>query len=356
MKQYSTTSTVLNLLDWVNLSSSSYYYKQKLSRRGVKPSTHTLKKDGILVSNEVVVEDIKQALSREFCCYGYQNITSDLKDMDYIINHKKVYRLMDENNLLLGKVIRTNGKRTFVKQRKIDAVYPMECLCLDIKYVWITGEKRNYYLLTVLDVYTRYALEQIFQSSIRKADVINVFKRINQQYGIKGVTIRNDNGSQFIANDVKQFLNSMEAKQEFTHIATPQENSYIEAFHSIVQREVIDRYEFTSFYDAKTTLSTHRQWYNHQRKHGQLRRITPKQKWDQYQNANFTSSGEAETSNAGEQLVRNNPMNENDCGECCAPPSINKQSFLFQLPKKTQLLKEEIDLNSSNSSLQFIGG
>lgn len=356
MKQYSTTSTVLSLLDWVNLSSSSYYYKQKLSRRGVKPSTHTLKKDGELVSNEVVVEDIKQALSREFCCYGYQNITSDLKDMDYIINHKKVYRLMDENNLLLGKVIRTNGKRTFVKQRKIDAAYPMECLCLDIKYVWVTGEKRNYYLLTVLDVYTRYALEQIFQSSIRKADVINVFRRINQQYGIKGVTIRNDNGSQFIANDVKQFLNSMEAKQEFTHIATPQENSYIEAFHSIVQREVIDRYEFTSFYDAKTTLSTHRQWYNHQRKHGQLKRITPKQKWDQYQNANFTSSGEAETSNAGEQLVRNNLMNGNDYGEYCAPPSINKQSFLFQLPKKTQLLKEEIDLNSSNSSLQFIGG
>ena len=36
--------------------------------------------------------------------------------------------------------------------------------------------------------------------------------------------VRNDNGSQFIANDVKQFLSSAEAKQEFTHIATPQEN------------------------------------------------------------------------------------------------------------------------------------
>jgi len=154
---------------------------------------------------------------------------------------------MDENNLLLGKIIRSNGKRVFVKHRKIEARYPMEYLCLDIKYVWVQGDKRNYYLLTVLDVYTRNVVEQIFQASIRKADVINVFRRINLQYGIKGVTIRNDNGSQFIANDVKQFLSSAEAIQEFTHIATPEENAYIEAFHSIVQREVIDRHEFMSY-------------------------------------------------------------------------------------------------------------
>jgi putative transposase len=65
-------------------------------------------------------------------------------------------------------------------------------------------------------------------------DVINAFGRIGQQYGIKGVTIINDNGSQFITNRVKQYLRSAEANQEFTHVATPEENSYIEAFHSIV--------------------------------------------------------------------------------------------------------------------------
>lgn len=357
MKHYSTRSKVLDLLTWVDLPSSSYYYKPGQGRRGVKPSTHTPKKDGELVSNEVVVQDIKRALGREFCCYGYHNITSDLRDMNYIINHKKVYRLMDESNLLLGKIIRTNGKRTFVKHRKIEAAYPMEHLCLDIKYVWVAGEKRNYYLLTVLDVCTRYALEQIFQASIRKADVINVFRRINMQYGIKGVTIRNDNGSQFIANDVKLFLNSAEAKQEFTHIATPQENAYIEAFHSIVQREVIDRFEFTSFYDAKITLAGHRDWYNNHRKHGQLRRITPKQKWDQYQNANFAPSGKAETSAAGEQLVRNSLMNEDNPSRAVAKtaPHLQKLS-LFPMPQKTQSQKEEIDLNSLNDSLQFIGG
>ena len=157
----------------------------------------------------------------------------------------------------------------------------MEYLCLDIKYVWVAGESRNYFLLTVLDVFTRVAIEQIFQKSIRKMDVINIFRRINNAFGIKGVTVRNDNGSQFIANDVKQFLRTAEANQEFTHIATPEENAYIEAFHSIVQREVIDRFEFQGFYEAKLTLQAHRDWYNNRRRHAALGTV-PVKKWNCY--------------------------------------------------------------------------
>jgi transposase InsO family protein len=106
-------------------------------------------------------------------------------------------------------------------------------------------------------------------------DVIDLFRRIDVEHGIKGVTVRNDNGSQFIANDVKQFLKTAEARQEFTHIATPEENAYIEAFHSIVEREVIQRFEFSSYYDAKKTFEAHLKWYNYTRKHSQLGKITP---------------------------------------------------------------------------------
>lgn len=132
---------------------------------------------------------------------------------------------MDEQNLLLGKVIRTSGKRKSVQHRKITASYPMEYLCLDIKYIYVHADRRNYCLLTILDVFYRKMVDQIFQKSIRQMDVINAFRRIQQEYGIKGVTIRNDNGSQFIANSVKLYLRAAEANQEFTHIATPEENA-----------------------------------------------------------------------------------------------------------------------------------
>jgi len=306
------------LCRWANLPSSVFYYSPGKGKRGAKPSTHTRTKDGLLVSNEQVLNDIRTSLGREFCCYGYHNITDDLRGMNYVINHKKVYRLMDENNLLLGKVIRANGKREFVKFRKIAASYPMEYICLDIKYVWVEGEKRNCYLLTIIDVYSRKVIDQIFQRSIRKIDVINMFRRLNSIYGIKGVIIRNDNGSQFIANDVKQYLRSVEAKQEFTHVATPEENSYIEAFHSIIDREVIQRYVFTDFLDAKLTFEAHREWYNHSRKHGAIGRITPQKKWDEYEKKKalvgimFALLDKAEAGNAGEQPARNNPSNEND--------------------------------------------
>ncbi len=71
------------------------------------------------------------------------------------------------------------------------------------------------------------------------------------EYRIAGFTIRNDNGSQFIAKMVREFLIEKGAIQEFTHVATPEENSYIETFHSIVQREEVDRFEFEFFHHAK---------------------------------------------------------------------------------------------------------
>ena len=281
VQSHESITTLENLLSWVDLSKSSFYYKSSDGKRGAKPSVCTFRQDGTRVDDTLVIEEIKGILSQEFCCYGYHNITDELREMGYIINHKKVYRLMKEQNLLLGKVISTSGKRQFVKHRKIEAIRPMEYLCLDIKYVWVAGESRNYYLLTVLDVFTRIAIEQIFQKSIRKMDVINIFRRINSAFGIKGVTVRNDNGSQFIANDVKQFLRTAEANQEFTHIATPEENAYIEAFHSIVQREVIDRFEFQGFYEAKLTLQAHRDWYNNRRRHASLGTV-PVKKWNGY--------------------------------------------------------------------------
>src|SRR5690606_9537065 len=74
---------------------------------------------------------------------------------------------------------------------------------------------------------------------------------LDLRFGLKGVIIRNDNGSQFIAHRVRQTLMEMEARQEFTHVATPEENAYIEAFHSIQQRELMDRFVFSGFYDAR---------------------------------------------------------------------------------------------------------
>jgi transposase InsO family protein len=361
LEKYQDKAPVKDLCNWIMIPRSSYYYKPSERKRGSKPSIETSKKDGSIVLNTEVVDKIRAILSGEFVCYGYQKITKQLKREEFIINHKKVYRLMDQSSLLLGKAIRTNGKRQWVKHRKIKAVKPMEYLCLDIKYLWVHGEKRFYYLLTILDVYSRKILEWILQKSVRKIDVINLFRRINLQYGIKGVNVRNDNGSQFIAHDVRQFLRAAEANQEFTHVATPEENAYIEAYHSILETEVVKRFEFESYYEAKLTIETYVDFYNNRRIHGGIDFKTPAQKWNDFEEkeiTNFIESGEAESGNAGEQPARNNLTNGDDTeGEIKPPPSYpENESSLFHIPENTRNQNHNLNSNLFEKTVQTIGG
>lgn len=348
-----------NLCRWADVPKSSLYYQSHPGPGGIKPSTHTIRAGSGLVENSMVTDQIRAILSNDYCVYGYRKMTKELQDMDYHINHKKVYRLMKENRLLSGNRIKTQGKRKWVKHRRIEAKRPMEYLCLDIKYIWVQGEKRWYYQLAIMDVFSRRILCWIFQPSVRQTDVIALMRWLDLRYGLKGVIIRNDNGSQFIANKVREALQLLEAKQEFTHVATPEENAYIEAFHSIEQKELIDRYCFESFYDAKQHIEKYMHWYNWKRKHGAIGLITPMKKWESYYSQilhTFVLSGQAEADNAGEQPARNNPDNEDDWQEMVKIVSCHSKSSLLPMPQKTQSQEQEIGLNYFKKIVQFIGG
>jgi transposase InsO family protein len=275
-----TSLSVVELCRWTGLKRSTYYYRPKDGKPGAKASTYTMGRDGELVSNNWIVEEIRAILKGEFADYGYA-ITTEILRRAYVINRKKVYRLMDENKLLLDKPFKSCTPRTFIKLRCIEASRPMEHLSMDIKYVWVAGEKRNYYLLSIIDVYSKRLLQSMLKRSIRKSDVVDLLKKLNDRNAIKGVTIRNDNGPQFIAHQVRNFIRLAEVSQEFSHPATPEDNSYIEAFHSILERAVIQRFEFASFYEARTTIDRFIDVYNSYRPHRSVGMLTPNQKWDQ---------------------------------------------------------------------------
>lgn len=271
------------MITWSNLASSSYYYRSKVGKRGRKASTHTLLQDGSIISNNSVILAIRFILAEEFVCFGYDKVTADLRSNGCIINAKKTYRLMKEQKLLCGTIIKTNmGKRQFVKWRVQQANQPMQQLCMDIKYIHIHGERKNALLLTVLDVYTRSIVGQVLWWRIRKENVIWLLHQILQEHPVNGITLRNDNGSQFIAHALREFLQEKQITQEFIHVATPQENSFIEAYHSIVEREVLEPRQFE---DIQTAIDTFNRWkifYNNRRLHGKLGQITPKQQWNKW--------------------------------------------------------------------------
>lgn len=339
-------------MKWSQLPRSSYYYHPLTGKRGRKPSTHTWLTDGSIISNESVVIAIRFVVAEEFMIStGYIKIRKDLVSYGFIINKKKVYNLMKRYQLLSGTVIRAGGEmRKFVKWRVQKAVRPMEQLCMDIKYVYIQGEKRNALLLTVLDVYSRSIIGQILWWRIRKEHVIWLLHRTLQQHSTKGITLRNDNGSQFIAHAVRNYLKEKEVQQEFIHVATPEENCFIEAYHSILEKQLLQNTEFTDIEDAIAVFSRWRKFYNERRRHGSIGQRSPKQLWDEYEKYNFVKSGQAEAGNAGEQPARNNLMNgENQEGVQSTPSTSG--FFFVPMPQKTQK-----KTNCFEKSVQLLGG
>jgi putative transposase len=284
VKEYSHKAvSVRKLLSWAGLRASGYYYKKSGLPKGRKRTTHSINQEGQLIENAEVIKDIEQTLSQEFCCYGYHQMTGELKERGWIINHKKVYWLMKDSKLLFGARIRPAPfKRNFIRFRAVNAERPLQYLTMDIKYIHIHGTRRNALLLTIMDIYSRKVLIYMLRHSIKKGDVLVMLSLMLLDYKIEGMSLRNDNGSQFIAIAVREYLKEKGIYQEFSHVATPEDNAYIEALHSNLQREVIDRFEFDSIYHAKMIIDRYYKWYNEKRRHGSLQGRTPQAVWDQY--------------------------------------------------------------------------
>ena len=72
------------------------------------------------------------------------------------------------------------------------------------------------------------------------------------------------------------------------HSSLPQQSdlAYIEALHSNLQREVMDRFEFDSIYHAQMIIGRYYKWYNEKRRHGSLKGKTPIAVYNQYFNPN----------------------------------------------------------------------
>ncbi len=79
--------------------------------------------------------------------------------------------------------------------------------------------------MTVIDAFSRKVLTHMLGFNIKKGDVIVLLSLLLIEYKIEGITLRNDNGSQFIAGVVRQFMKDKGLNQEFTHVARPEENT-----------------------------------------------------------------------------------------------------------------------------------
>ena len=219
------------------------------------------------------------AAMKRFACkyprYGYRFITAKLRQDGWQVNHKRIQRLWRKEGLQVPyrrKIKKSPGSSAnacFVKKAEFT------------NHVWTydfiedaTEDGRKLKFLTVLDEYTRESPAIEVARSIRSKDVIAVLEYL---FMVRGVpkSIRSDNGPEFIAEAIKEWLKDKGVGTLYIEPGSPWENGYIESFHARLRDELLDRELFYSVRDAKVLAENWRGEYNHHRPHSSLNYMTP---------------------------------------------------------------------------------
>jgi putative transposase len=217
--------------------------------------------------------------------YGYRKMTYALRLKGYVINRKKVYRLMKQADWLKNKA-KPKG-RTFATYRIVTPEGPLEVLEMDIKQVWVTEHRRHAYILTVIDTFTRAVLHWSVGYQMKRQQVKRAFEQVIMEYlqpydqlskGVH-VELRNDNGPQFAARMIQEFFRENYINQVFTHPYTPQENGHVESFHNILSKR-LSRQVFWSLAELENCLERFYRHYNEERLHGSIAYLWPMKFWD----------------------------------------------------------------------------
>ena len=277
---------VSNAVVIASIKKSTYYYRPNGRPKGKRPSTHTLKYDEGMVSNDIVVKEIINLISPEYHDYGYKVSSELLRRMGYKINSKKVNRLMRDNNLLHPQTMKQEPlDKLWIKYTSPPLEGPFKTVEADIKYVYIHGENRNAFLLTFLCTFCRYAPVWDLAYSMRNDQIIDLVMdfihhpivKENRDKGNMKFIIRTDNGPQFIAKQLAKVLDSMGITHEYIHPGTPEQNGHIESFHNTVTRLVCNRNIFGNIIHGRSIFQEFFYVYDNTRVMKSLLYYPPKQ-------------------------------------------------------------------------------
>ena len=129
-------------------------------------------------------------------------------------------------------------------------------------------------MLNVLDEFTHESLAIRVARKLKAIDVIDVLTDLFIVRGVPG-HIRSDNGPEFVAKAVQEWIGAVGTKTAYIAPGSPWENGYVESFHSRLRGELLDSELFTCLAEAKMLSTQWRMEYNHRRPHSSLGYVAP---------------------------------------------------------------------------------
>jgi transposase InsO family protein len=207
-------------------------------------------------------------LSRQHPRYGYRRITALLHRAGEKVNAKRVQRIRRPQGLQVRKRqhrMRRMGLST-AGRRKADATNKVW------SWDFVEDQTENgtrFRILTLIDEHTRECLALHAAWSIRAVDVVGVVEAAMARYGTPQ-HLRSDNGPEFIAYAIRDWLAGRGVKTMYITPGSPWENAYIESFHDKLRDELLNRELFGSLQEARIILGQWQREYNDERPHSSL--------------------------------------------------------------------------------------
>ena len=210
------------------------------------------------------------ALACQYGRYGYRRITILLRREGWEVNHKRVERLW-----------RIEGLKVPQKQPKRRRLWFNDGSCVRLRpeyknHVWSydfvaerTSDGRSLRMLNIIDEYTRECLAIRVKRKIKASDVIDTLADLFLTRGTPQF-IRSDNGPEFVAELLRNWLFDLGVNTAFIEPGSPWENGYIESFNGKMRDELLNREIFDTLLEARVVTEDWRMEYNTVRPHSSL--------------------------------------------------------------------------------------
>ena len=232
--------------------------------RSTQRKVPVLKPDEDTLTAEII------RLASEYGRYGYRRITALLRSDGWHVNAKRVQRIW-----------RREGLKVPHKQPKRGRLWLNDGSCIRLRaerpgHVWSydfvmdrTHDGRVFRMLTVIDEFTRQCLAIHVDRKLNAQSVLECIAKLFVEHGPPD-HIRSDNGAEFTAIAVREWLERIGVKTLFIEPGSPWENGYNESFNGKLRDELLNMEIFYTLKEAKVLIERWRQHYNTIRPHSSL--------------------------------------------------------------------------------------
>ncbi len=209
-------------------------------------------------------------LARQYGRYGYRKIAELLRLAGWLVNDKRVERIWGRE-----------GLKVPARQPKRSRLWLNDGSCIRLRaehrnHVWSydfveyrTHNGRRIRMLNIIDEFTHECLAIRVARRLKSIDVIDALSDLFILRGVPG-HIRSDNGPEFIAKAVQDWIGAVGARTAYIERGSPWENGFIESFNARLRDELLDGEIFYTLREAQIVIESWRRHYNGVRPHASI--------------------------------------------------------------------------------------